>query len=135
MADYPFHYDPPKVRISDAEIVVQKACLRMIPIFFPRSRAAAVPNGQKRTRWQQQRAKAEGMAAGFTDMLVIGPAGITEGLFTQPGRTAFIEVKALAPLTPEQRDWLDFLHACGHHCGVFRSDRTLELKLREWGFQ
>jgi hypothetical protein len=125
MPDYSFHYDPPKVRISDSEIVIQKACLRSIAVMLPGCRAAAIPNGQKRTVWQAARAKAEGMSAGFPDLVVVGMAQ----------RTAYCEIKATSQLTLEQRAWLNFLHECGHFCGVFRSDQTLVDKLREWGFR
>lgn len=140
MADYPFHYDMPAVRISDSEIAVQKQCLDMIAKLFPNTRVAAVPNGQKRTRWQQMQAKREGMSKGFLDLVVIGEKWVRIGsgeqsfLVVRPA-VAFVEIKAAGTLTAEQRDWLDFLVVAGHHCGVFRSDRTLEVKLREWGFR
>jgi hypothetical protein len=124
MADYPFHYDPPKLRISDSEIVVQKQCRRSVAILLPDTRLVAIPNGQKRTRWQQQQAKAEGLSKGFPDLIAI----------CRNGRVAFPEIKALAPLTAEQREWLDWLHIGGHNCGVFRSDATLIEALRSWGF-
>lgn len=132
---YPFHYDWPRVRISDSEIVVQKACLDMIAKVFPKTRVAAVPNGQKRTRWQQMQAKREGMSAGFPDLVVVGskfPDSDRSDLFPL---VAFCEIKALAPMTAEQKDWLMFLMECGHNCGVFRSPETLMFKLKEWGFQ
>jgi hypothetical protein len=125
MPEYPFHYDPPKLRISDSEIVVQKACLRSIAVMFRHTRVAAVPNGQKRTVWQAQRAKAEGMSSGFPDLVIVGPAQ----------RTAYCEIKAESQLTLEQKGWLNFLVETGHFCGVFRSDQTLCDKLREWGFR
>lgn len=135
MADYPFHYDPPKVRISDSEIVVQQQCLWMISKLFPRTRVAAVPNGSKRTRWQQQQAKREGVSAGFPDLVLVGskfPDSDRSDLFPL---VAFPEIKARAAMSDEQHDWLTFMVECGHHCGVFRSDVTLCEKLREWGFR
>ena len=136
---YPFHYDMPAVRISDSEIAVQKQCLDMIAKLFPNTRVAAVPNGQKRTRWQQQQAKREGISAGFPDLILVGRRVV---LATIPGRptitqplSAYVEIKANAPLTIEQKVWLSDLYDMGHYCGVFRSDRTLEAKMREWGFR
>jgi hypothetical protein len=114
---YTFHYDMPSQRVSDSEIVVQKQCLDMIAKLFPHTRVAAVPNGQKRTRWQQQQAKREGMSKGFPDLILTGskfPTSDRSDLFP---------------------DWLMFMMECGHNCGVFRSDRTLEAKMREWGFR
>ena len=128
---YPFHYDMPSVRIADSEIAVQRQCLDMIAKLFPNTRVAAVPNGQKRTVWQAQQAKKEGMSAGFPDLVIVSSL-LSQNV--QP-LVAFPEIKALAPLTTDQRDWLTFMTDCGHHCGVFRSDRTLEAKMREWGFR
>ena len=143
---HPFHYDMPAVRISDSEIVVQKQCLDMIAKLFPNTRVAAVPNGGKRTRWQQQQAKREGVSAGFPDLVLVGDRwapmlSATPPEFPKPTAyvlrpvVAFPEIKAKASLTAEQTDWLTFMAECGHHCGVFRSDRTLEEAMRKWGFR
>lgn len=134
MGDYPFHYDMPKVRISDSEIVVQKQCRDMIAKLFPHTRVAAVPSGQKRTRWQQQQAKKEGLVRGFPDLILVSSGWAEGGDVIRP-KAAFVEVKACASMTSEQLDWLTFMHECGHYCGVFRSDKTLEEKLREWNFR
>lgn len=136
---YPFHYDWPRVRTSDSEIVVQKACLDMIAKVFPKTRVAAVPNGQKRTRWQQMQAKREGMSAGFPDLILVSSrqvpvSGIGGSMISTQPLSAYCEIKALAPMTAEQKDWLMFLMECGHNCGVFRSPETLMFKLKEWGF-
>lgn len=125
MADYAWHYDPPKARISDSELVVQKVCRRSVAILLPNTRLVAIPNGQKRTRWQQQQAKSEGMSKGFPDLIAV----------CRNGLVAFPEIKAKAALSPEQREWLDWLHVSSHFCGVFRSDQTLVDALRSWGFQ
>jgi len=131
MPEYSFHYDPPKLRISDSEIVVQKTCLRSIAVCFRQTRVVAVPNGGKRTRWAAQRAKAEGLSAGFPDLIVVSPGSEATNW---EGLVAFPEIKAGSPLTPEQREWLETLHGMGHYCGVFRSDQTLVDKLKQWGF-
>jgi len=128
---HPFHYDMPSVRISDSEIVVQKACRDMIAKVFRNTRVAAVPNGQKRTRWQQSQAKREGLSAGFPDLVIVGSL---ERLYPAP-LVAFVEIKANSPLTTEQKDWLTFMAVAGHHCGVFRSPDTLMDAMRAWGFR
>jgi hypothetical protein len=135
MDKYPFHYDMPSQRIADSEIAVQKQCLDMIAKLFPHTRVAAVPNGQKRTRWQQQQAKREGMSAGFPDLIITGSRRSSNSNMGAGPLSAYIEIKANAPMTQEQKDWLMFLMDCGHNCGVFRSDVTLEAKMREWGFR
>lgn len=139
---YPFHYDMPKVRISDSEIVIQKACRDMIARVFPKTKVAAVPNGTHiRSMAGRMKAKREGLSAGFPDLILVGPergvqvphpAGWTEQRIPL---VAFPEIKALTPLTDEQKEWLMFLMECGHNCGVFRSPETLMFKMREWGFQ
>lgn len=131
MADpYPFHYDMPKVRISDSEIVVQKACLDMIARVFPKTRVAAVPNGGKRTRWQQMQAKREGMSAGFPDLILVGQHFVSDDPLV-----AFAEIKANAAMTEEQKEWMVFMAIGSHRCGVFRSHETLMFKMKQWGFQ
>lgn len=134
MADsYPFHYDMPKVRISDSEIVVQKACLDMIAKVFPKTRVAAVPNGARLvTHAARRKAKTEGMSAGFPDLILVGQSAMNP--ISRP-LVAFPEIKALAAMTEEQKDWLVFMCLAGHNCGVFRSPETLMFKMREWGFQ
>jgi hypothetical protein len=144
MAEYPFHYDMPSVRISDSEIVVQKQCLAMIARLFPHTRVAAVPNGSKRTIWQQQQAKREGVSAGFPDLILVGSnkvfhapwgSSVNELEVTPAPLVAFPEIKAKAPMSTEQKEWLVFMMECGHNCGVFRSDVTLEAAMRKWGFR
>lgn len=144
MPEYPFHYDMPSVRISDSEIAIQKQCRDMIAKLFPLTRVAAVPNGGKRTRWQQQQAKREGVSAGFPDLVLIGSRvvwsvpwgeGTEEAVQTSCPLVAFVEIKALATMSIEQRNWLTFMAKYGHLCGIFRSDVTLEAKMRKWGFR
>lgn len=128
---YPFHYDMPKVRISDSEIVIQKACRDMIARVFPKTRVAAVPNGTHiRSMAGRMKAKREGLSAGFPDLILVG-----QSRNSVLPLAAFPEIKALTPLTDEQKGWLMFLMDCGHFCGVFRSPETLMFKMREWGFQ
>jgi hypothetical protein len=130
---YPFHYDLPKVRDADLELHVQAGMLGRLDAGFPLCRYTAIPNGQKRTRWQAQQALAEGMQAGFPDLIIMAP----EPLEWDPplrGLVAFIEVKAEGCLTDLQEGWLTALTGMGFHCGVFRSQITLAAKLKEWGF-
>jgi hypothetical protein len=133
MPDYSFHYDPPKVRISDSEIVVQKTMLRTIAICLPGSIAFAVPNAAKRSRWAAAHAKREGLLKGAPDLVVMGPSNMSLGEFAP--LSAFIEVKAKSSLTPEQLAFHEAAIKMGHYCGVFRSDQTLIDKLKEWGFR
>jgi hypothetical protein len=123
----PFHYDMPRVRISDSEIVIQKACRDMIAKVFPKTRVAAVPNGTNiRSMAGRMKARREGLSAGFPDLILVGD---------RPGLVAFPEIKAKAVMSEEQREWLVFMCVSGHNCGVFRNPETLMLKMREWGFR
>ena len=128
---YPFHYDMPKVRTCDSEIAIQKACRDMIARVFPKTRVAAVPNGTHiRSMAGRMKAKREGLSAGFPDLILVGNHVIGHAPIV-----AFPEIKANAPLSEEQKDWLVFMALGGHRCGVFRSHETLMFKMREWGFQ
>lgn len=122
---YGFHYDPPRVRDCDSEIAIQKAMRDMIAIQFRNTMAFAVPNANKRTRWQAAQAKREGMTKGVADLILVG----------FPKLVAFVEVKADSTLTAEQKEFLEAVTAMGHPAGVFRSVDTLIPKMREWGFQ
>jgi hypothetical protein len=85
----------------------------------------AVPNAAKRSQWAAQRAKREGLATGFPDMMALAPGG----------KAAFLEFKApKGVLSDNQGDWLDRLHGMGFPCGVFRdADAAVEF-LRSNGF-
>lgn len=124
MPDYPFHYDMPATRDCDSEILIQKAMRDRIAMELRYTTSFAVPNANKRTRWQAQQAKREGMTKGVTDLVIVG----------FPKLVAFVEVKAKETLTADQREFLETMHQMGHLCGCFRSQDTLIAKLKEWGF-
>ncbi len=48
--------------------------------FHPDVVVAAVPNGARRTRWERTRAKAEGLLAGYPDLVVDAARGGWHGL-------------------------------------------------------
>lgn len=70
----------------------------------------AIPNGAKRTRWEAQQAKAEGMVAGAPDLAVILPKGVT----------LWVEMKRRkgGVVTPAQKQMGKRLEALGHHYRV-----------------
>ena len=126
MTERIYHYDMPALCPFGArEIHVQKACLDLVAKVFPRTRLVAIPNGQKRTRWQAANAKAEGMSKGFPDLIAVG----------HKGRIAFIELKAMGNVSAEQHHWLTLLTLMGHQAGCFRSVETLRQQLVAWGFK
>lgn len=93
-------------------------------IMCPGVSIVSIPNAAKRTQWAAQRAKREGLATGFPDIMALGP-----------GKVAFLEFKtAKGKLSDNQGEWLDRLHGMGFPCGVFRdADAAVEF-LRGQGF-
>ena len=93
-------------------------------ILCPAVCLVAVPNAAKRSMWAAQRAKREGMATGFPDLIALAP-----------GRIAFLEMKtATGALSTAQREWLDRLRGMGFPCGVFRDPDAALAFLAEQGF-
>jgi len=72
---------------------------------------AAVPNGQKRTRWQAQQAKKEGMTAGVSDLFV----------FT-PNKIVFVEMKrrkkSVSRVSEKQREFLEMVNRFEYAAGI-----------------
>lgn len=107
-----------------SEIAIQTLFRSRARILCPGVCLVAVPNGAKRTQWEAQRAKREGMSAGFPDIIALAP-----------GRVAFLEFKsAKGKLKPSQAEWLDRLRDMGFPCGVFRDADVAVAFLREHGF-
>lgn len=121
MAEYLFHVDEPAVADPGDELAIQVRFQSKLRHQMPRVRFVAVPNGGQRTVWSAMKAKQEGLARGFID-----------GLCIWPGVTAYLEFKTRnGVLTPDQVDWLNFLHRGGHPCGCFRSaDTAIDFLLR-----
>lgn len=78
----------------------------------------AIPNAAKRTQWAAQRAKREGMASGFPDILCF---------WKGPGIAA-IEFKApKGTISPNQAEWIDRLSEIGIPVTVSRdADHAIE---------
>jgi hypothetical protein len=109
-------------KLSEIEIVTlfRSRCR----IMCPGVSIVAVPNAAKRSQWAAQRAKREGMAAGFPDILCF---------WKGPG-VAAIEFKAHAgKLSENQAEWLDRLAEIGIPATVSRdADHAVEF-LRQAG--
>lgn len=125
MPDY--HIDPPWVAPPGmSERMIQRSMLVMVRRLFPDCLVAHVPNGGKRNKLEAAHLVADGVLAGFPD-LVVTWAG------SMPG-AAFPEIKdANGTLSAAQKKVLATLAAQGHHVGVFRHDRTLHDFLRAVG--
>jgi phosphoglycolate phosphatase-like HAD superfamily hydrolase len=119
---YAFHYDPPAVADEDSEFEIQRRFLARLKKEAPRIRAVATVNGGKRTIWEAQRAKAEGMKKGEPDLKI----------HWETRCTAVLEFKArTGSLSPDQLDALNWYHGAGFPCGVFRSvDTAIEFVRR-----
>jgi hypothetical protein len=103
--------------VASSEIEIVTLFRSRCRIMCPRVSIVAIPNAAKRTQWAAQRAKREGMAAGFPDIVALAP-----------GLVAFLEFKtAKGKLSDNQAEWLDRLHEMGFPCGVFRdADAAVE---------
>jgi hypothetical protein len=93
-------------------------------IMCPAVAIVAIPNAAKRSQWAAQRAKREGMSAGFPDVLCF---------WKGPGIAA-IEFKSdKGKLSANQAEWLDRLSEIGIPCTVSRdADHAVEF-LRSCG--
>jgi hypothetical protein len=120
--DLPWFIDP-KDKDPRSEDARQAAFLRDAKIICPAVNIFAVPNGAKRTQWEVNKAKREGMKSGALDLVATWDRGV-----------AFLEFKdGQKPPTPNQRDQLNTLFRQGHHCGVFRQERSALEFLRSCG--
>jgi hypothetical protein len=119
-----FHIDPPVTAPEGmSERAIQRQMLVMVRRLFPECVIAHVPNGGKRNKLEAAHLKADGVLAGWPDLIIAWPGG-----------TAFPEVKDRdGSLSPSQTNVLSTLHAQGHPTGVFRHDRTLHDFLRKAG--
>jgi len=90
----------------------------------PAVKLVAVPNAAQRGQGARNRARSEGAAWGFPDIMALAP-----------GRIAFLEFKA-GTTNPEahQIEWLNRLVTMGFPCGVFRQPDSALAFLRRHGF-
>ena len=109
---------------SPSEIEIVTLLRSRCRILCPGVCIVAIPNAAKRSMWAAQRAKREGMATGFPDLMALAP-----------GRIAFLEIKtAKGVVSLAQREWIDRLRGMGFPAGIFRdADEALEF-LRGLGF-
>lgn len=120
--DRPWHIDPrdDDPRDEDAR---QIAFLRDARLLCPAVDIFAVPNAGRRTRWEAAKRKREGMKAGALDLVATWNRGV-----------AFIEFKDGRKMPDaNQRERLNRYFEQGHHCGVFRQERSALEWLRSIG--
>lgn len=101
-----------------SEIQIQTTFRSRCRILCPAVSIVAIPNAAKRTQWAAQRAKREGLATGFPDVLCF---------WKGPGIAA-IEFKAeKGRLSDNQAEWLDRMTEMGIPATVSRdADHAVE---------
>lgn len=108
-----------------SEHLEQRALRKRLYYTAPQVQLVAIPNAARRTRWEAARAKAEGMATGFPDLLCLAPGGLV----------AFIEMKApRGRLSEAQGEWIERLQGFGFSAAVCRSADAAVAFLRDAGF-
>lgn len=119
-----FYYEPnDNLELSESER--QRKMLVMVRRLFPDALIAHVPNGGHRDKIAGARMKADGVMAGWPDLIIAWDGGC-----------AFPEVKDGTGTCSKGKDvkgrWIDGqqevltkLANMGHWCGVFRTDRAL----------
>lgn len=128
---YLFHHDPRAVADDGDELSIQVRLRSRLRILAPTVRLVATPNAGKRTAWAAIKAKSEGLSKGFPDLNCLWSNGVGDAAV--PG-IAFLELKDRnGSLSPEQTDWLNWLHQAGFPCGCFRSVDTACDFLRRHG--
>jgi hypothetical protein len=86
----------------------QTVLVAMVRQHFPGAIIAAVPNGGKRGRAEAVRLKAEGVLAGFPDLVLMEPRGGYHGLVCEMKRVG-------GRLVKHQRELLDQLAERGYY--------------------
>lgn len=103
---------------DQSEIAIVTLFRSRCRILCPAVSIVAVPNAAKRTQWAAQRAKREGMATGFPDILCF---------WKGPGIAAIEFKTAKGKLSVSQEEWLDKLTEIGIPCTVSRdADHAVE---------
>ena len=120
----PLFYIEPKDKDKRSEITRQASFRKKLKNAIPNARAVAVPNAGKRGPKAIRTAKAEGMTAGFPDLIII-----------YQGRVAFFEFKNAKNMpTDAQIDFMNWLHRSGFKVACVRTpEKAFEL-LKEWGW-
>jgi hypothetical protein len=101
----------------------QRLFLKLAKQLCPRVLVFAVPNAGRRSQWEANKAKGEGLRAGVCDLILVWP-----------GSVFFAEFKAGKSMPkPAQVEFLNAMAMRCHHCGVYRKPETLIEHLRAAG--
>lgn len=108
---HPGIYVEAKDKGAESEEARQAAFVALMRRTSPACRVVAIPNAGKRTRWEQGKAKREGLLSGEPDVAV-----------AWADATARIEFKdARSMPTPNQVEALNWYHLHGHPVAVCRT--------------
>lgn len=105
--------------VTPTELAEQQALRKRLYYSAPSVQVVAIPNAARRTQWEARRAKQEGLATGFPDLLCIWPGG---GI-------AFVEMKRAkgGTVSENQREWIERLQGYGFPAAVCRgADAAME---------
>lgn len=127
LADKPWHIDAKDADPRD-EVARQLSALGRARIICPAVDIVAIPNAGRRSRWEANARRREGMKAGALDWVVTWrPRSGDRGV-------AYVEWKDGKSMPDaNQRDRLNLLFDWGHHVGVFRREDSLFAWLRAIG--
>lgn len=109
---------------APSELAEQQAFRKRLYYAAPSVFVVAVPNAARRTVWEARRAKQEGLAAGFPDLICLWPGGI-----------AFVEMKRTkgGTVSDNQAEWIERLTDYGFPAAVCRGADAAIAFLREAG--
>ena len=108
------------------EAATQKAIVDAIRATVHPCTVFAIPNGSKRTLWQQRQAKSDGVLKGVPDLCIVWPGGI-----------GWIEVKregyTLGAVSHEQRALIEQWRGWGMNVAIASSVDSALSTLALWG--
>jgi hypothetical protein len=106
----------------------QKALVRWFSLQYPKigNRLVAIPNGGQRNVIVASKLKAEGVRAGFPDLMLLMPRGSFMGLM--------IEMKRVrgGTLQVEQAEWLDWLTTQGYMAVICKGAQAAQDTIKSY---
>ncbi len=117
-----WHRDPPDNHPA-SEFDRQRAFVNWMARHAPQIDVVAIPNASRGGDWERIRRQREGAKAGALDLIITWAGGVCFAEFKN-GRDG---------PSPAQRDRLERYARMGHHCGLFRTARSLVAYLRRVG--
>ncbi|MEB0133550.1 VRR-NUC domain-containing protein [Pseudomonas sp. CCI2.4] len=106
----------------------QKSLIRWFSLQYPKigNRLVAVPNGGQRNVIVASKLKAEGVRAGFPDLMLLMPRGEFMGLMIEMKR-----VKG-GSLQVEQAEWLDWLNKQGYMAVICKGAQAAQDTIKSY---